>query len=109
MMYALNLDSNRRILSVTYAQYAAQGQPLVEELPPGDVTDYIYQGDGIYIYDPVPQPTPKLTAPTKLMPGEYFSIDNTIYKATTTIPCGDVVIPGTNCTIVNMADELNKQ
>ena len=109
MMYALNLNENNRILSVTYDQYAPQSQPRVEELPEGDVSDYLYV-DGEYVYDPIPvPPAPKPTAPTKVMPGEYFTIDNIIYKATTTIPCGDAVIPGTNCTIVNMADELNKQ
>ena len=107
MMYALNLNENNRILSVTFDQFAPASQPRVEELPDGNVNDYLYV-DGEYVYDPVPQPTPKITAPTKLMPGEYFSIDNTIYKATTTIPCGDAVVPGTNCIVVNMADELNK-
>lgn len=106
-MYALSLDERNRILSVTYDQFAPESQPRVETLPDGDVNDYLYV-DGEYVYDHVPQPTPKLTAPTKMMPGEYFNIDNIIYKATTTIPCGDAVIPGTNCTIVNMADELNK-
>lgn len=108
MMYALNLDKDHRILSATLDQYAPQSQPRVNMLPTGNITDYKYENGG-YVYDPLPvPPESKLTATAKMMPGEYFAIDNTIYKATTTIPCGDAVIPGTNCTIVNMADELNK-
>ena len=108
-MYALNLDSDNRILSVTFDKFAPQSQPRVDALPDGDVTDYLYVNNE-YVYDPLPEPEPdKPTAPAKMNPGEYFAIDNIIYKATTTIPCGDVVIPGTNCTVVNMADELNKQ
>ena len=109
MIYALNLDKDHRILSATYDQYAPESQPRVSTLPTGDITDYLYENGG-YVYDPLPVPQePKLTVTAKMMPGEYFTIDNTIYKATTAIPCGDAVIPGTNCVVINMADELNKQ
>ena len=108
MMYALNLDSNNRILSVTFDKYAPASQPRVDTLPDGNVNDYLYV-NGEYVYDPIPvPPEPKPTVSTKMMPGEYFTIENIIYKATTTIPCGDAVIPGTNCAIVNMADALNE-
>ena len=109
MLYALNLGKDHRILSATYDEFAPPSQPRVNMLPTGEITDYKYENGG-YVYDPLSvPPEPKLTVTEKIMPGEYFTIDNTIYKATTTIPCGDAVIPGTNCTIVNMADELNKQ
>ena len=108
MIYALNLDKDHRILSATYDQYAPASQPRVEELPEGNITDYLCV-NGEYVYDPLPvPPEPKLTVTAKMMPGEYFTVGNDIYQATTTIPAGDAVIPGTNCTIVNMADELNK-
>ena len=55
MIYALNVDENNRILSVTFDQYAPQSQPRVETLPEGDVSDYRYE-DGQYIYDPLPKP-----------------------------------------------------
>lgn len=53
MNYALNLADDNRILSVTYEQYAPEGAVLVDELPEGDVSDYLYQGDR-YIYVPAP-------------------------------------------------------
>ena len=108
MMYALNLNSDNRILSVTFDQYAPAEQPRVDTLPDGDVTDYLYV-NGEYVYNPLPvPPEPKLTVTAKMMPGEYFTIDNTIYQATTTIPAGDAVMPGTNCVVINMADALNE-
>ena len=108
MMYALNLDKDNRILSVTLDQYAPASQPRVGTLPEGDVNDYLY-ANGEYVYDPTPAPPePKLTVTARMIPGEYFSIDNTIFQATTIIPAGDAVIPGTNCIVVNLADALNK-
>lgn len=56
-MYALNLDTDNRILSVTFDEYAPEEQPRVETLPEGDVTDYKYI-DNEFVYDPVPQPVP---------------------------------------------------
>ena len=108
MMYALNLGEHNRILSATLDQYAPPSQPRVRTLPTGNITDYLYENGG-YVYDPLPvPPEPKPTVTKKVVSGEYFTIDNIIYKATTTIPSGDAVIPGTNCVVVNMADELNK-
>lgn len=53
MKYALNLSSDNRILSVTFEKYASKHDVLVNELPEGNVIDYIYQ-NGEYIYDPSP-------------------------------------------------------
>ena len=64
MIYALNLDNNNRILSVTYDQYAPASQPRIDTLPDGNVNDYLYV-NGEYIYDPLPvppTPTPEPTA-----------------------------------------------
>lgn len=63
MMYALNLDIDGRILSVTFNQYAPQSQPRVDTLPEGDVSDYRYE-DGQYIYDPLPNPPEPADEPT---------------------------------------------
>lgn len=64
-MYALNLDSNNRILSACIALPATpQTMPRVETLPDGDINDYLYKG-GKYVYDPLPvppEPTPEPTA-----------------------------------------------
>lgn len=53
-MYALNLSDDNRILSVTFEQFASEGMPIVDELPQGNVTDYLYV-DEEYVYDPIPQ------------------------------------------------------
>lgn len=55
MKYALNLSADGRILSATYEKYAPVDAVLVDELPEGDISDYLYQ-DGAYIYDPLPDP-----------------------------------------------------
>ena len=61
MKYALNLAEDGRILSATYEQYAPDNAVLVEKLPDGDISDYLYQ-DGEYVYDPLPDPeTPEPT------------------------------------------------
>ena len=52
MNYALNLAEDGRILSATYPQYAPTDAVLVETLPEGDISEYIYK-DGEYIHSPV--------------------------------------------------------
>ena len=63
MRYALNLDENGRILSATFAKYAPKDAVLVDELPEGDITDYLYLG-GAYVYDPLPEPEEPEHEPT---------------------------------------------
>lgn len=107
MKYALNLNEENRILSVCVAnQYTPAGLPRVDALPEGDINDWLFV-DGEYVYDPLPTPTQEIRANAKFAPGEYFTIDGTIYQSTTTIPAGDAVIPGTNCAVIDMADALN--
>ena len=55
MKYALNLAESGRILSATYEKYAPENTVLVDALPDGDISDYLYQ-DGSYVYDPLPEP-----------------------------------------------------
>lgn len=57
MKYAINLAEHGRILSVTYAKYAAADAVLVDELPDGNVADYRY-ADGEFIHDPIPEEEP---------------------------------------------------
>lgn len=63
-MYSLNLSSENRILSVTFPEYAPESQPRVEELPEGDISNYLYV-DGEYIYDPFPEPEPEIAITDK--------------------------------------------
>ena len=62
-MYALNLNSDNRILSVTFDQYAPSSQPRVDTLPDGDVNDYLFV-NGEYVYEPVPVPPTPEPQPT---------------------------------------------
>ena len=55
MKYALNLSEDNRILSATYEQYAAEDAILVDELPEGNIADYLYINEE-YFYDPLPKP-----------------------------------------------------
>ena len=54
MNYALNLADDGRVLSATYPQYAPADAVLVDALPEGDISQYIYR-DGEFIYDPIEQ------------------------------------------------------
>ena len=58
MRYALNLSAEGRILSATYEKYAAKNMPIVDALPEGDTSDYIYR-NGEYIHDPLPKTEPE--------------------------------------------------
>lgn len=62
-MYALNLAPDWRILSATDGRYGVPGQPVVESLPSGDISNYKYL-DGKYIYDPLPAPEPPFPEPS---------------------------------------------
>ena len=54
-MYALNIDSEtNRILSATYPKYAPKDAIIVDALPEGNMTDYLYV-DGEYVYAPLPK------------------------------------------------------
>lgn len=52
MKYALNLANDGRILSVTFEEYAAPDNYIVDALPDGDINDYCYL-DGKFIHDPL--------------------------------------------------------
>lgn len=55
-MYALDLDTDGRILSVTYPRFAPADAVTVEALPEGDVSEYRYVG-GEFIHDPLSEQT----------------------------------------------------
>lgn len=65
MKYALNLAEDNRILSacVVLPNGNYGGMPLVNVLPDGDISDYLYI-DGQYVYDPLPEPVPPEPVPS---------------------------------------------
>ena len=42
MKYALNIDRDGRVLSVTYKEFASEGMPIVDNLPAENMADYRY-------------------------------------------------------------------
>lgn len=96
-MYALNIDSaTGRVLSATFPEFAANDAVLVDELPEGDISDYLYM-DGEFIHDPIPKDGNGFhTANRNIMAGEYITVDGVLYKATTNIPNGGAIITGQN-------------
>lgn len=62
-MYAINIDNTCRILSATYSQYANDNYIIVEDLPVGDITDYLYI-NGEFVYNPLPVPEVPQEEPT---------------------------------------------
>lgn len=64
-LYALNLAEDGRILSacVVLPNGNYDGMPLVDILPDGDISDYLYI-DGQYVYDPLPEPEQPEPAPS---------------------------------------------
>ena len=63
--YALNLADDKRILSATFEEYAGEGMPIVDHLPEGNITDYLYIDDK-YIYNPLPTQEEPKAEPTQL-------------------------------------------
>lgn len=105
MRYALNLGEDGRILSVTFEKYAAENMPLVDILPDGDVSDYIYQ-NGEYIYDPLIIPFTFPVAPRNIMVDEYITVNGVLCKATTNIPNGASIITGQNAVVTTVEEQL---
>lgn len=66
-MYALNIDKDtNRVLSacVFFEDGNYDGMPIVDGLPDGDITDYLFI-DGEYVYNPIPV-EPVIERPTQI-------------------------------------------
>lgn len=102
-MFALNLGADGRVLSATTEQFAAPGMPIVEALPDGDISDYLYR-DGEFVFSPPPAEVPK--AAEDVAAGTIFSIGGDLYRATMPIPRGEPVTRY-NAVPVSMIDVMN--
>lgn len=65
-MFALNLGVDGRVLSATYPRYAPKDAVQVEEIPIGNLANYLYK-DGEFAYspmetEPVPEPDTEPTS-----------------------------------------------
>ena len=107
MKYALNLTEDRRILSawVVLPNGVYNGMPIVEELPEGNLPDYLYV-DEKYVYDPLPKPAAFPVAPRNITAGEYITIDGVMYKAITNIPNGSQIVTGQNAVVTTVEEQL---
>lgn len=54
MKYALNLAEDGRVLSATYPKYAPADAVQADELPEGNLYEYIYR-DGVFVHEPLPK------------------------------------------------------
>ena len=63
MTYALNLDVDGRILSATYPQYASENAVMVDILPDGNLSDYLYS-NGEFMYQPISDVEEEPSTPT---------------------------------------------
>lgn len=62
-MYALNLDTENRILSVCECVEGMEYDIVIESFPDDNVRDYKYI-NGEFIHDPLPKPEPTAQEPT---------------------------------------------
>lgn len=107
-MYALNLDpADKRVLSATYEQFAAPGQPLVEDLPDGNMLDWRYE-DGEYVYDPIPEPVVYATADRNYNKGDVATIDGVMYEFLANVPRGVKLVAGQNVAVTSFDEQIAK-
>ena len=71
-------------------------------------THAIYRADiGLYIQKLTGSTEEDMTANVNIDSGKYFLVGNTLYLSTSAIAAGEQIIPGTNCTLTNLAAALN--
>lgn len=71
-------------------------------------THAIYRADiGLYIQKLTGSTEEDMTANQNIASGKYFLVGNTLYLSTSAIAAGEQIIPGTNCTLTNLAAALN--
>lgn len=107
MKYALNLSEDSRILSVWVVLPNGQydGMPIVDSLPDGNPTDYLYV-DGKYIHDPLPAASVFPAAPRNITAGEYITVNNVLYLALINVPSGEPIITGQNAIETTIEEQL---
>ena len=66
-----------------------------------------YQADTKLYIDQLTMPDEDMVANDNIASGQYFSVNNNLYKATAAIAQGASIVPGTNCTVTNIAEALN--
>ena len=104
-MYALNLNTDNRILSACVVlPTTPEDMPRVEALPDGDINDYLYI-NGEYVYDPLPVPDTATYADRNYEAGELITADG-YYEALANIPRGGKLIEGQNVMTTTIEDYI---
>ena len=107
-MYALNLDTDNRILSACVVLPATpDDMPRAETLPEGEIGDWLYV-DGEYIYDPMPAPDNSIYADRNYEAGELITADG-YYEAISNIPRGGKLIEGQNVRTTTIEDYIKNK
>ena len=73
----------------------------------GDTTVEYRADTKLYIENLTAPTEDDMVANTNIPDATYFMVGNTLLLSTTTIPAGDTINPGTNCTLMNLASALN--
>lgn len=106
-MYALNLNSDNRILSACVVLPSTPtSMPRVDALPEGNINDWLFV-DGQFVYDSLPTTDTALRASANYEAGAVFAEDGDLYRATESISTHERIIPGGNCETISLADALN--
>ena len=63
--YAIAIAEDNRIIYATFEKYAGNNTVIVDSIPDGDITDYLYV-NGDFVYDPLPEPEPVTEEPSQL-------------------------------------------
>ena len=73
----------------------------------GDIVNLEYRADTKLYIDRLTAPDSDMIADANITSGSYFMVNNSLYIATAAIAAGETIVPGTNCTLTNLAAALN--
>lgn len=73
----------------------------------GSVASCEYRADTKLYLEKLTNPDDDMVANANITSGSYFMVNNNLYLATAAIASGASIVPGTNCTLTNLASALN--
>ena len=73
----------------------------------GSVSSCEYRADTKLYLEKLTTPDDDMIANANITSGSYFMVGNSLYLATAAIASGASIVPGTNCTLTNLAAALN--
>ena len=71
-------------------------------------TETFYPIDVVAYIEELTNPDHDMVADALIQSGKYFMVGNSLYKSTSQIQAGDIIIPGSNCTAKTLAEALNE-